>query len=124
MELNEFHVADLSARTVGHRNPIAGRDAGVRGLAIDLPDAAAGEQHCRGEHIVPLTSFPFSLIAQCNGDPALRVLRGGFGDLLLCEYEYATRLRKLDSGAQSSYSGANNDEIRLLGNRLHARNKW
>jgi hypothetical protein len=54
----------------------------------------------------------------------LGVLRGGFGDLLLGEHEHAARLRELDGGAQSGNSGADNDEIRLLRNRLHAREKW
>src|SRR4051812_3519449 len=58
-------------------------------------------------------------VTEGNGDPALRVLRGGFGDLLLGEHEHAARLRKLDGSAQSRYSGADNDEIRVLRNRLH-----
>src|SRR6478672_1806592 len=57
-------------------------------------------------------------VAESDSDAALSVLRGRVGDFLLREYENATALCQLDGGAQSSNSGADNDEIRLLGNRL------
>jgi len=63
-------------------------------------------------------------VAESDRDAALCVLRCRLGDLLLGEHEDAASLRELDGGAQSGNSGADYDEIRLLGNRLHVRQKW
>jgi len=64
------------------------------------------------------------LVAESNSDAALGILRGRLRDLLFGEHENAAALRQLDCRAQSSNSGADNDEIRLLRNRLHEREKW
>lgn len=63
-------------------------------------------------------------VAESDGDAALCVLRSRFCDLLLGKHENAAALREFDGGAQSCNSGADHDEIRLLGNRLHVRQKW
>ena len=46
MELEELHVRQLCASTIGHRHPVTGRDVGVRSIEIDLP-CAAGRQYGR-----------------------------------------------------------------------------
>ena len=50
MELNEFHVTDLGAGAKGHGYAIASSDGGIGSLAINLAQAAGGQQHRRGAH--------------------------------------------------------------------------
>ena len=50
-------------------------------------------------------------IAKRDGDPALRVLRGGFGQLLLREHEHAAGFRESDGSTESGDARADDDEI-------------
>ena len=43
MELDELHVRDLRAGAPGHGHAVAGRDAGIGRVEIDLAAAAGGE---------------------------------------------------------------------------------
>ena len=45
VELVELHVRDGSAGAPGHGNAVAGGHRGIGGVAVDLPCAAAGQQH-------------------------------------------------------------------------------
>src|SRR5256885_5434271 len=45
MELDEFHVGKNGAGFVRDGHAVAGRNVGIRGLAVDLAQAASGEQN-------------------------------------------------------------------------------
>ncbi len=47
MELDEFHVRHAAAGAPGHRDAVAGRGVGIRGVQIDLARAAGGEHRMR-----------------------------------------------------------------------------
>src|ERR1700691_2045435 len=57
MKLDDLHVADFGAGAESHGDSIAGRDAGVGGVAIKLPQAAGGEQHGGRVHLLCLAVF-------------------------------------------------------------------
>ncbi len=48
VKLNELHVRHRHARAVGHGHAVARRNARVRGVEINLPAAARGQQHLTG----------------------------------------------------------------------------
>ena len=45
MELDEFQVLDFGSGAVGHGDAIAGGHFGIGGVAVDLAEAAGGQQH-------------------------------------------------------------------------------
>ena len=55
MELHELHVADLGARAKCHRDSIAGRDFGIRGVAVNVAQTAGRQQHGAGADLVQLS---------------------------------------------------------------------
>jgi len=45
MELHHLHVTDFGARTVGHRDTVAGSDVGIGGELVDLSGTTGGQDH-------------------------------------------------------------------------------
>src|ERR1019366_5657460 len=54
MELHELHVADLGAGTMRHGNPVPGCNRGIGGVAVNVAQAAGGEQCGAGNDLVRL----------------------------------------------------------------------
>ena len=78
MELDELHVADFGAGTERHGDAIAGGNTGVGGVAIELAEAAGGEEHGRGGHLLGLAFF---------GDQVNAADAAGFDDQVGGEFE-------------------------------------
>lgn len=45
MELDEFHITNLSLRPVGHGDAVRRGDRGVGRIAIELPHSSRGQKH-------------------------------------------------------------------------------
>src|SRR5580692_7891805 len=45
MELNKFHVSDRRSGAPSHRNPVAGRNVGIRRIEVNFPTSACGKDH-------------------------------------------------------------------------------
>ena len=60
VELDHLHVGDDRPCAVGHGHPVPGGNIRVRGLSVDPPDAAGGEEHGAGvdRHELALLFIP------------------------------------------------------------------
>ena len=63
----------------------------------------------------------FVFIAECGGDPALRPLRGGIGDLPLGQDYDPACAGQFDGGAQSGHARTNHYEVSFGWRALHKR---
>ena len=73
---------------------------------------AVAEAVARGERVL-LVERHFVVVAERHGDAALRVLRGRFAQRVFRHHEHAAGGGQLDGRAQSGYSGADYQEIRV-----------
>src|SRR5438128_2266426 len=55
MELDKFHVTDISAGAIRHADAVARGDTWIRGIAKDLAGAAGGQHHRRSRNSLTLT---------------------------------------------------------------------
>ncbi len=62
---------------------------------------------------VPLVQFHLIVVAQSDGDPALRIFGGGFPEAVLRHHQHLARLGQLDGGAQPGHSGSNDEKVRI-----------
>ncbi len=77
----------------------------VNGVAV--AEAVAG---CNG---VLLVKLDFIIIAQCDRDAALRILRGRLVQRIFCDHQDATVRSELNGRAQSRNACANHYKIRI-----------
>ena len=54
MELHEFHVADLGAGAMSHGNAVASGNRRIGRVAVNMAQAASGEQDMASKYIVQL----------------------------------------------------------------------
>ena len=62
---------------------------------------------------VLLVQFDLVVVAQSDGDPALRIFGGGFPEAVLRHDQHLARLGQFDGGAQSGHSGSNDKKVRI-----------
>src|SRR5256885_1144577 len=93
MKLEKFHVAHRRSSPIGHRNAIPSGDRWIRSIAVNLPGAAARQQHRRSAD----DSVLRAAISDQNDpfNPIIRLPQIG-GEL---------ELRELDIGERSSFGG-------------------
>jgi hypothetical protein len=73
---------------------------------------AVAEAIARRERVLLVQRY-FVVVAERHGDAALRVFRGRFAQRVFRHHEHASGGGQLDGRAQSRYSGADNEEIRV-----------
>ena len=86
---------------------------GARTLLHQRAHGVAVAQPVAGGERVLLVQFHFVVVAERHGDAALRVLRGGFAQRVLGHHQHAAGGGQFDGRAQSGYSGADHEEIRV-----------
>jgi hypothetical protein len=57
--------------------------------------------------------FDLVIVAQSDGDPALRIFGGGFPEAVLRHHQHLARFGQLDGGAQPGHSGSNDEKVRI-----------
>ena len=66
-----------------------------------------------GKQGVLFVQFDLIIIAERDGDAALRVFGGGFPEAVLGDHQHRTRLGEFNGGAQPGHSGSNHEKIRI-----------
>ena len=96
----------------------------LRAPVDELPDGSGSFLH-QGAHRravaeavsrvqrVPLVQFHLIVVAQSDGDPALRIFGGGFPEAVLGDHQHLARLSQFDGGAQPGHSGSNDEKVRI-----------
>ena len=63
MKLDKLHVADFGAGAKRHSNAITSCNRGIRGIAVELPHAAAGEEHGGSRNVPSLAATIYEMDA-------------------------------------------------------------
>ncbi len=103
----------LAAFAVELRAPVDQLPDGRGTLFHQGVDGGAVAQAVPRVERIPLVQFHLVVVAQRDGDPALRVLRGGFVQALLGHHQHRPGRGQVDGGAQPRHAGADYQEVRM-----------
>src|SRR6266568_1961078 len=96
MKLDELHVADFGAGAKRHSDAVTSCNRGIRGIAVELPHAAAGEEHGGSRNVPSLAATIYEMDAADSAVFDAKISR----ELELADGDLLQRFRFSQKGAE------------------------